>query len=243
MAKTPTRSFARTLLVFSVLLNVVFLVFWGKRYPAKPPAAYSPPPKLPYYMGRNELFETLPADSNAVVFLGNSLTQYFELSEYFNGVRVKNRGIHGDMLEPALKRLSPVIVSKPKKIFIELGVNDVERGIPKEDFLSLYARLLDTLKSTCPKTVVYVQSLLPVADTSRYLPASYCSPQTNRNIAAVNVALQRLAAEKKCTFLDLHGRFLANGQLHPQLTVDGVHLSGAGYRLWANLLKSYVNGN
>lgn len=228
-------------LVLSLLLNLACAVFFGHRYLVRANSTASvPPPKLPYYLRRDKLFDVLPADSNAVVFLGNSLTQYYELAEFFPNVRVKNRGIHGDMLEKVLLRLSPVIASKPKKIFIELGVNDVEQLVPQHKILGLYARLLDTLKATCPATNIYVQSLLPVADTSAFVPSSYCSPQTNQRIVQVNTALRSLAGQKGCPFIDLHPRFLLNGQLHPEYSVDGVHLSGEGYKLWTKTIKPYV---
>lgn len=240
MVKPNDFRFLRTALFFSLLINLAGAVFLGYHYWTKAHLKlYVPPPKLPYYMSRDKLFETLPPDSNAVVFLGASLTQYYELAEFFPNVRVKNRGIHGDEIEKALKRLSPIIASKPKKIFIEMGSNDVDLHVPTEKIIAAYARLLDTLKTACPTTRLYVQSLLPAADSSRYLD-SYCSPQTNKTIVQVNAALRRLAAQKNVTFINLHERFLQNGQLAPQYTVDGAHLSGEGYRLWTEILKPYV---
>ena len=191
-------------------------------------------------MDRNKLFEIMPADSNAVVFLGNSLTQYFELAEFFPGIDVKNRGIHGDMMEKVLLRLSPIIASNPKKIFIELGVNDIEQKVPKEKFLAMYDRLIDTLKNACPSTKLYVQSVFPVADTSSYLPYSYCSPQMNKDIVFMNRQLRWLAQRKACTFVDLHDKFLLNNELNPLYSVDGVHLSGQGSALWTKILRPYV---
>ncbi|GAA4754960.1 SGNH/GDSL hydrolase family protein [Flavisolibacter ginsenosidimutans] len=201
---------------------------------------YVPPPERPYYLDRNKLFEAMPADSNAVVFLGNSLTQYFELAEFFPGVHVKNRGIHGDMMEKVLLRLSPIIASQPKKIFIELGINDIEQKVPKERLLDMYDRLLDTLKNTCPSTKLYVQSILPVADTSLYLPTSYCSPQMNKDIVFMNRQLRWLAQRKACRFIDLHDKFSLHNELNPAYSVDGVHLSGEAYVLWAKILRPYV---
>jgi len=240
MTKTNKQRTLQMLFALSLLMNIVFAFFVVKRYFVKPNAIYSPPPKLPYYLSRDKLFEALPADSNAVIFLGNSLTQYFELAEFFPGVRAKNRGVHGDLMEKVLLRLSPIIASKPKKIFIELGVNDIEQEVPKDKFLGMYDRLLDTLKSTCPATKIYVQSLFPVADTSLYLPTSYCSPKMNRSINIMNKELRGLAKEKSCTFIDVHDRFLLKGELNPVYSVDGVHLSGEGYVLWTKLLKPYV---
>lgn len=166
----PKSSLFRIVLILSLLANLACAVYIGRRFFTKP-TPYIPPPRLSYYMGRDELFETLPVDTGAVVFLGNSHTQYFELAELLPGCRIKNRGIHGDELEKTLQRIGPVIRSKPSKLFIELGINDVEEERPSPLFFSLYSRLLDTLKAASPQTEIFVQSLLPVADSSRYHPS------------------------------------------------------------------------
>ncbi len=241
MTNQNKSGFFRIALFLSLLLNAACAVFFSHRLLLKSSSVtYEPPPKLKYYLSRDELFQVLPADTNAVIFLGNSLTQYYELAEFFPGIPVKNRGIHGDMMETVLLRLSSIIAIKPRKIFIELGVNDVEQGVPRQQFLTLYARLLDTLKSTCTGAKIYVQSLLPVADTSLYIPASYCSPQTNKDIIAVNSALRNLAGQKNCPFIDLHSVFALNGQLNPKYSVDGLHLSGKGYVRWTEIIRPHI---
>src|SRR5687768_4651192 len=148
MAKTKGFAFTRLLLVVSLLANLATVIYFVRKQMRQSTFGSVAPPNRPsYYLDRNKLFEVLPADTNAVVFLGNSLTQYFELAEFFPGKRVKNRGIHGDMLEKALRRLGPIVATKPEKIFIELGVNDAEQNVPIDRFLLLYGRLLDTLKT------------------------------------------------------------------------------------------------
>ena len=47
-----------------------------------------------------------------------------------------------------------------------------------------------------------------------------------------------MCAAKGCEFLDLFPRFATDsGALKPDLTTDGVHLTGSGYKLWAELLR------
>lgn len=230
----------RYVLVSSLLLNLLCGGYLVQRYLAKrSQRAYVPPPQRDYYLNRHELFNVLPADSGAVVFLGNSLTQYFEVAEFFPDQKVKNRGIHGDQLGKLLQRLRPIAALRPAKIFIEIGINDVEQKVPTDTVLHMYSRLLDSLKSNCPQSQLYVQSLLPVADTSVYLP-SYCSPAVNKTVVNVNSALQNLSAQKNCVYVDVHSRLLQNGQLHPAYSVDGVHLSGEGYKAWADVLRPLV---
>jgi lysophospholipase L1-like esterase len=197
------------------------------------------PAKPAYYLERDKLFDVLPKDSNTIVFLGNSLTQYFELAEILNNNRVRNRGIHGDMITGVLNRLSPIIASQPEKIFIEIGINDLEQRVSKEQLLMNYERLVDTLKNSCSKTKLYIQSLLPVSDSCRSL-YNYCSPQMNKLVKEVNQELQQLASKKGCTYIDVHAQMLKANELNPAYSVDGVHLSGEGYLQWAKVIKPFV---
>lgn len=228
------------MLFFSVIANIIAVGYVARkvleRYQTK---TNNPLPKTAYYLDRDKLFSVLPKDSGAIVFLGNSLTQYFELSELLQLPRIKNRGIHGDMIEGVLRRLAPIISSQPKKLFIEIGINDLEQKVPKQMFLQQYMRLIDTLKATTPQTRIYVQSLLPVADVSAKLP-SYCSPRMNRLIVDVNTALKNLALKKNCTYIDVHSQLLQNGSLAAAYSVDGVHLSGEGYLAWTKVIKPFV---
>lgn len=80
----------RYILYISLLLNLVCAVYIVRRLVLRSKIpAYTPPPRLPYYLSRDKLFEAIPVDSNAIVFLGNSLTQYFELAELLPGFNVK----------------------------------------------------------------------------------------------------------------------------------------------------------
>lgn len=230
------------ILLVSLAANLVAAAYFGKKLYTKFQAgstAATVPSKPAYYLDRDKLFAVLPKDTGAIVFLGNSLTQYFELAEMLNNPLVRNRGIHGDMSEGLLQRLSPIIASQPKKIFIEIGINDLEQKISKEKFLSNYQRLIDTLQANCTNTKIYVQSLLPVADSSQRL-ASYCSPEMNRLVVEVNNELQQLASKKGCTYLNVHQHLLKGTELNPLYSVDGVHLSGEGYLQWAKILRPYV---
>lgn len=226
------------ILVGSILVNVVAAIYAGRKiYNRYQSNEVSTPA---YYLDRDKLFEVLPKDSNAIVFLGNSLTQYFELAEILQNPNIKNRGIHGDMITGVLKRLSPIIAIQPKKIFIEIGINDLEQKVSEELLLSHYQKLIDTLKVSCPQTEIHVQSLLPVANSSQRLPG-YCSPEMNKKVGLFNTRLQQLAEAKQCRYIDIHSQLVLNDELNPTYSVDGVHLSGEGYLAWAKAIKPYVN--
>lgn len=198
--------------------------------------------KLTYWLNRDRLFESLPHDSNSIVFIGTSLTENFEFTEIFHQCNIKNRGITSDVTEGILNRLSPIILAQPQKIFLEAGVNDLGKGVSEAQLLDNYAKILEKLQSACPHTYLYIQSILPVANKGQY--PTYNNPTVNAAIVRVNNQLKVMAETKKIIYIDLYNNFAKNGEIDSKYVVDdGVHLNGEAYKLWAQLLGPYLHPN
>lgn len=239
----------KTILILSLGLNLIASFFVAKRLYWKYYASNTltvenadrnANTKIKYWLERQELFEVLPKDSNSIIFLGNSLTQNFELVELFQNINIKNRGINGDIITGVLNRLTPIIQTHPKKIFIEIGINDLGIGISKDSVVMNYKKLLDTLQKECKLTKIYVQSLFPVENGRDGFP-TYCNPKVNGDIKEINKELLKYATQHDITFIDTYSKFELGGQLNPKYSVDGIHLSGEGYLLWTGILRPYVD--
>ena len=82
-----------------------------------------------YYHQRVTLFRALPQTKEDIIFLGNSITDGGEWGELFNDIKIKNRGISGDITAGVLHRLDELANGKPAKVFLLIGVNDLARNI------------------------------------------------------------------------------------------------------------------
>lgn len=192
-----------------------------------------------FYYQRATLFEELPVTSRDIVFLGNSITNGAEWFELFNNRRIKNRGISGDTTDGVYDRLEPITAGHPKKIFLMIGINDVSRGRSTAEIAAGIRAIAEKIKSDSPSTRLYLQSVLPVNDcygrfeghTSRY-----------RQVEEINAEIQKIAAEVGARYVDLYTHFVdaQSGKMNPRLTNDGLHLLGAGYMLWKDILTPYV---
>ncbi|MBU0561649.1 MAG: sialate O-acetylesterase [Bacteroidetes bacterium] len=191
-----------------------------------------------YYNQRKTLFESLPDDKNEIIFLGNSITDGCNWSELFPDKKIRNRGISGDVTEGILFRLNEITASKPDKIFLMIGVNDLAIGLTPDSLLINYRKILQTVKRETPKTKLFVQSVLPVNEGF----GKFANHVTKSNsVLIVNEGLQKLAHEMNYSYLDLYSSFAdENGVLKPEFTNDGLHLTGAGYMLWKSLIEKYV---
>lgn len=188
-----------------------------------------------HYKERMELFTTLPQQKNAIVFLGNSITEAGKWADVLPGLPVQNRGISGDNSFGVLARLPLIVAAKPAKIFLLIGVNDLKREVPVDVIVNNYQRMVQMIRTGSPKTKLYLQSVLPVNDT---ILIDAFKKVTNTHVAKLNIALQQLAAKNGCTFVNLHEPFAdEHGQLKRNDTPDGLHLKIGAYTTWVDYLR------
>ncbi|MFD1140256.1 GDSL-type esterase/lipase family protein [Larkinella insperata] len=188
------------------------------------------------YGARVDLFRSLPHSRKDVVFLGNSLTFWADWSDLLGNTRYKNRGIPGDITFGMLERLDEVIQGRPASVFILIGINDLARNIPDSVILRNYRRMARRLKTGAPNTRIYFQTLLPTNDTFQKLKNHY---KKEEHIRYLNQALKEMAPAEGFDVVDLHPHFVdESGKLKKEFTWDGVHLTLAGYRKWADVLRA-----
>jgi len=170
-------------------------------------------------------FEALSATHAAVVFVGDSITEGGLWSEWLPGVDVINRGISGNTTQDILDRMPHIVSVKPDKLFLMIGVNDLNKRLGAAVALANYTKLFDLIDAQLPHAEVYIQSVLPVNALWPLID--------NTHIPTLNAALVRHADERGYQYIDLHFAFAdAEGALKSDLSNDGIHLLAPGYRLW-----------
>jgi len=188
-----------------------------------------------YYYHKKENFESLPNTKNEIIFLGNSITDGCEWSELFQNPNIKNRGIGGDDTDGIIERLSEVTSSKPSKIFIMIGVNDLAYGKDVNYIISNYYSIIDSIQTVSPNTNIYIQSVLPTEDAIH-------TTRKNTDIMKINEKLQALAAEKGATYVDIFSIFATpENKLNLDYSIDGLHINGQGYLIWKDAIQEYVD--
>lgn len=192
-----------------------------------------------FYYQRSSLFELLPITSNDIVFVGNSLTNGCEWHELFNNANIKNRGISSDVIQGVTDRIDSVIKGTPRKIFLMSGTNDVSHKISADSIVEAMEKLIIRIKEGTPDTKIYLQSLLPINnDFARYKALK----GTEQVFIDTNNLLEKMAKKNGVTWINLFSHFAgADGKMKREYTNDGLHLLGAGYIVWRDAIKVYVN--
>ena len=187
------------------------------------------------YEHRSDYFRRLPNGNQEIIFLGDSIIEGGEWGELFANPNVKNRGINGDGIEGVMKRLEEVVSSKPKKIFLMIGLNSLINHRPPK-IGELHRELVQRILKKSPETTLYLQSILPINELVRKTMVD------NKDVIAINNSIQNTASEFGLEYIDLHSIFKdENGRLKSEYTSDGIHLNGAAYLHWKNAIIDKVN--
>jgi lysophospholipase L1-like esterase len=192
---------------------------------------------------RRPLFETLESSpvQAPTVFLGDSLTELCEWNELFSA-RVLNRGISSDTTVDVLSRLDAVLALHPKAIYLMIGINDAFQRSSVADAAARYEQILQKIHETSPITRIYVQSLLPVLSSGSLVESfgGNRGQELNQWIREMNRKLSGYADGKSIFFINIHDDLLEKDELARRYTVDGIHLSGAGYEVWRDRVLPFL---
>ena len=171
---------------------------------------------------------------NSIIFLGDSITEEYDLNKFFPNYPTVNRGISADHIDGVIDRLDTSLGdAENAKLFILIGINDIGAGRSEDAVKYLYKELTDAVLKR--KTyVVYLQSILPTASAYKN-----CPPEMIINI---NTYIKKLATENNLSFVNLYPLFLKPNTkyLLDKYTNDGMHLNEEGYKIWTEHLNKTV---
>jgi lysophospholipase L1-like esterase len=193
-------------------------------------------PTLPdHYKQRVEQFSHEPVTTGHIIFLGNSITEMGDWKKATNDTTVINRGIGGDVTYGILRRLDDIVVRKPSKLFILIGINDISKDVPDAVIADNYLKIVNTIHTQSPATKIYVQSILPLDPTHERFPQHY---DKQEHVISVNKLLKTNAKVGNYTFINIYPLFLnKDNHLDSQYTIEGLHLKPESYMVWAKFLK------
>lgn len=189
----------------------------------------------PYSVGRNrefriELFEEFPTSAD-VVFIGDSITEGGEWSDFFPNIATSNRGVGSDATSDVLKRMDSILAVRPQVAFIMLGINDIYRDIHIDEVVANYRSIISTLREN--NIEVFVQSTIQCQLTK-------CGQGKVSQVNLLNEKLQSLSNELDVSFVLLEDLSAEQG-LRENYTYDGVHLTAEGYRYWVQRIDGVLS--
>lgn len=177
---------------------------------------------------------------DGIVFVGDSITEAYPLCEMFPiGYPLFNRGISGETSIELLERIdSQILTLKPKKVFLLIGTNDIERHKNGNDVGENIKKICQQTLDTVPGVALYVISIYPVNETEQF--KSGIGKRTNQRVYDINQAVKTQIEKLDVTYIDLYDALLKDNNLNQKYTYDGLHLSVEGYRFVSKKLVKYL---
>jgi len=167
-----------------------------------------------------------------LVFIGDSLTEWYNWQKRFPEYLITNLGISGEPIESLLGRRDRIHASidDPDFIFLMTGINNI--ALEQYDITGPYREIVRNLSTWYKKSKVVIQSILPVA-------LEWIS---NDAIREINRHLEEIALEFSVEYLDVYSLFIdsKDNPKNEYFQDDGVHLSGKGYDVWANEVERFL---
>lgn len=166
-----------------------------------------------------------------LLFMGDSLIEFFNWQKRFPAAEVYNFGSAGETAEGLFARLPHIIkrIQAPDLVMTMTGTNNL--AMEDYGFVATYEKIIVLLQKEYPRAAVVMASLLPI----ELFFLGDAVPRVNRR-------LKDLAGNRSVIYLDLYPLFLGDDSrpIPAYYADDGVHLSEAGYEVWARALEDMV---
>lgn len=178
-------------------------------------------------------------DENRVLFMGDSITEGWNLETSFPGKPYINRGIGGQTSSQMLLRFrQDVIDLKPKVVLILAGTNDLAGNTGPVTLPQVEANLMSMAQLAAANGIrVVLCSVLPSVRFGWHPELEDPAPR----IAALNDWIKTYASENGYVYVDYHSAMKDTaGGLPPNLSNDGVHPLPAGYAIMTPLAESGI---
>lgn len=239
--------------IFTILLSTCFIFIqqWAYPNPVQDLATQAAPRKISYeWMSLSKWYE-MHAEDVAIaekgeadlVFLGDSITSGWSRTgakvwkQQFVSLGAVNFGIAGDMTQNVLWRLLHGSIGKlkPKQFVLLIGTNNfgftdespeaVARGVE---------HIIELLRDQFLESDIILMAVFP--------RDQFPNTKNRRKIEHLNAIIEPLADGEIVSFLNINeALLLEDGRIPQSLMPDFLHLSEAGYAIWAQALKDHLS--
>lgn len=171
--------------------------------------------KMAQYTEENEKYDDYEVE---VAFIGDSLTDGYDLQKYYPQYITSNRGIGGDTTVTLEERLKVSAYDlKPQVLVMLIGANNMDT------MLDNYEDILKGISENLPETEVVILSLTAMGGEHW--------GRKNQLAAYNNVSVKLLAEKYGFTFVDLFSVLydVSIGEVYEGYTTDGGHFTHEGY--------------
>jgi len=187
-----------------------------------------------------QFLEIVAKGEGDAIFLGDSITQGWEgnkkiWTEHFGAFKPVNLGIGGDQTGHVLWRITDgkeLVPLKPKVAVIMIGTNNTG-GHSAEQIAGGIKAIVEELRKQKPEMKILLLGIFP--------RSAKATDPIREKIKKVNETIAKLDDGKNVFYKDIGEKFLdKDGTLDKKIMPDLLHLSAAGYEIWAANIKGDI---
>ena len=176
------------------------------------------------------------------LFLGDSITDFYPLDEYYDEIPVVNSGISGNKTTDILNDMEKRVYQyNPSKVFILIGTNDLDspdKDIVKKTYNNI-KKIISNIRKNRSKAKIYLESVYPV---NNKVINNSVNNRDNKKIKQLNKLLKEYAKEEDVIYIDIYKSLKdQDGFLNSKYTDDGLHLNSLGYVVVTRELLPYLS--
>jgi lysophospholipase L1-like esterase len=215
--------------------------------------------QLGRYHQANQQLKQQPVPAGRVVFIGDSITDGWNLAESFPGKPFVNRGISGQVTAQMLVRLYPDVLDlKPAAMVVLAGTNDIARNNGPVTLTMIEENIMAMTELAQGHGIkVLLSSVMPISDYP-YLRQQSAPPapvvpggrgaaprqkmtdgRPPSDILKLNAWIKDYAARVNATYVDYFSAMVdEKGWLKDGISADGLHPNAEGYSIMTRVLTA-----
>lgn len=178
------------------------------------------------------------------LFLGDSITDFYDLEKFYPDMPVVNSGISGHTTQDILNDMeNRVYKYNPSKVFIVIGINDLAREVKREDIVDNIKKIVNNIQEKRPYCKIYLESIYPVnrTDDDKIDKDVVTEKRKNEDVREINKKLKEFSVEEKITYIDMYSILKDDeDNLKIEYTTEGLHISEEGYKVITEEIKKYL---
>ena len=182
--------------------------------------------KMAIFNEENQLYEDGEVD---VAFIGDSLTDMYDVKRFYPQYLVSNRGIGGDTSFDLEGRLQASLYDlQPKVVVMLIGGNN------PYTMLENYEQIVISMKEHLPHSEIVLISMTSMGGEHW--------GRHNQQAAFNNVRIKMIAQKHDCIYVDMFSPLLnpETNEIYEEYTIDGGHLTEIGYEVFTKTVTPAI---
>lgn len=184
----------------------------------------------------NNIYDIQVGANDNFVFLGDSITEQYNLEEFYEKLPTVNSGIGGNKTDDILSDMeNRVYKYNPTKVILLIGTNDIIDHKEVDEVFNNINKIIKNIEENRALTKIYVESVYP----SRI---DYKDEDYKDKVNELNKKIEKKYKDTDVVYIDINSHLKDDdGQLKKEYTADGLHLNTKGYIKVTKLLLPYLN--